>query len=149
MTLIEILGNWVAPQKSDYNAWGRFYTSLCEKKNIKKLYLLYGQRALSWQIVTISMIQTTRDSITQSKPGLKNRPISLVRFGRDQPIKWSDSAFFKLSRSVSLGHLIYILSKYLSSTLFNFNLIISILSHYLLSGLYFTGPKNESTVVPK
>ena len=41
-------------------------------------------------------------------PGLQNRPISLVRFGRNQPIKCSDSTFFKYSGYVLWGSVIHI-----------------------------------------
>ena len=39
---------------------------------------------------------------------MQNRPILLVRFGRDQLIKCSDSAFFKYSGSVPWGYVIHI-----------------------------------------
>ena len=38
--------------------------------------------------------------------GLQNRPISLVRFGRDQPIECSDYVFFKHTGSVLWGSVI-------------------------------------------
>jgi hypothetical protein len=41
------------------------------------------------------VLQTTLNTTNQN-PGLHNRPIKLVKFGRDQPIKCSD--FFQIFR---------------------------------------------------
>jgi hypothetical protein len=43
-------------------------------------------------------------------PGLQNRPISFVRFESDQPIKCSDSEFFKYLESILRGPVIHIYS---------------------------------------
>ena len=52
-------------------------------------------RALSWQIVTIWMRQTTRDTSTQSKPWIEEQAYFIHQIWAEQPIKCSDSTFFK------------------------------------------------------
>ena len=60
--------------------------------------MTYGLQTLRRQILNIRMIQQRVIPAPNKNPGLQNRLILLVRFGRDQPIKCSDSAFFPIFR---------------------------------------------------
>jgi hypothetical protein len=66
-------------------------------------------------------------------PELQNRPISLVRFEKDQLIKCSDSTFFKYSGSVLWGYVIHIFK---NKANFNQNKV-----HYFFD-LEYSKPKN-------